>query len=376
MIDEPFEVVVYDRTFQHTGWVGDFLSLTATPRHNQQPTGSITVAADSKKAGLLLEPGARAVIRYRDEHLLGGPCRLRSAQGAGPKRALTLQIRDDWWLLSRALLWPVPGAPISNQSAAKEHTVTGPAETVAKTLLGAAITRLGLPITVAPDLGRGSTITVSARMALPADVLYPLVDQAGIGITVRQIGAGLVLDAYEPTAWPINLSEDGGTITEGDWSLQPPEPTRVVLGADGEDQARTFRALVDHAAEAQWDTVEAFIDARDLKHTDPGFETAATARMQAALAAGALRSGLSVKLAETQTFRYGGDGVHVGDLVTVDLADGVTVTEVLREATLSQGNDGTNVTPVVGEHRDDPNQILAAAIAAALRAQRLDRTRS
>lgn len=374
--DEPFEIIAYSRTFDRIGWVGAPQWLTATPRHNQQPTATIALAADDKKVNVLRTPGARVLIRYRGEHLIGGPCRLRSGQGATAERTVTFQVTDDWWLLNRVQLWQVPGSPIETQSAAEYHVVTGPAETVVKTLLGAAITRIGLPVTVAPDLGRGDTITVKARMDKPADVLYPLVDQAGIGVTVRQAsagrdGGGLVLDVYEPNLWPITLSEAGGTLTEGSWSLQPPSPTRVVLGADGDGDARVHRELINTAAEALWDVVEEYIDARDLKHTDPDFEAAATARMQAALAAGAIKTGLSIDLAETDVFRYGGAGVHVGDRVKVELVDGVVVDEVLREATLSDGADGESVAPVIGEHRDDPDDLLAGAVASALRATRI-----
>lgn len=372
----PFEITTYNRDLERTGWVGAPIWLSATPRHNQQPTASITLAGDDEKIALLAAPGARAVLRYQGEHLVGGPARLRSKQGSGADGTLTFQITDDWWLLSRVRLWQVPGAAITAQSTSEYHTVTGPAETVAKTLLGAAITRIGLPITVAPDEGRGDTITVQARMSKPTDVLYPLVDQAGIGITVRQVEGELVLDCYEPTTWPITLSEPGGTITDSSWSLQPPEPTRVVLAADGEGTARTYREQVNAAAEAEWDVVEDVIDARDLKATDPDFEAAATARMTAALAAGAMKAGLSISLSETEVFRYGGKGVHVGDRLPYALAGGLIGTDVLRTATLSWGADGVDISPVIGERRDDPDEILARAIAANAKAIRDQQARS
>ena len=359
------EVTVYDKAFNRVGWIGDPLVLTATPRHNQQPTASITLAGNNSKIALLAEPGARCVIRYRDEHMVGGMVRLQTAEGVGGNRRLTFQVSDDWRLLSRVLLWPVPGSAITSQGGSEYHTVTGPAETVVKTLLGAAITRLGLPVTVAPDLGRGDTITVKARMDKPVDVLYPLVDQAGIGVTVRQVGSGLVLDCYEPTTWPINLSVSGGTIVDGSWSYRAPEVTRVVGGFDGDGTARNFRAQADSAVEGEWgDLVEDFVDARDLKVADAGFTAAANARMQAHIAANRAAAGLSLSLAETSIFRYGGSGVHVGDILTAELAPGVTTTDVLREATLTLSKDGTQITPVVGERRDDPDYTLGRAVAA------------
>lgn len=371
----PFEVRVYERDLTPVGWANAPVWLAATPRHNLQPTGAIAFSAADEKIAALNVPGRRVVVRYRGEHAVGGPVRLRTAAGSGRDRLVTFQITDDWWLLTRLLAWQVPGSAITAQSSAEYHVVTGPAETVVKTLIGAAVARvgsaLGAPITIATDEGRGDTITVKARMDRPADVLFPLVDQAGIGVTVRQGSASLVVDCYEPSTWPLDLSEAGGTLAEGTWSLQPPEVTRVVLGAGGDGTARAFRRLVNTAAEAIWDVVEDFIDARDLDPTDPGFEAAATARMQAALAAGALKAGLSATLSETEVFRYGGAGVHVGDRLTVNLGLGASVTDVLRETTLTAStDDGYDATPVIGERRDDPDVLLGRAVSAALRTQR------
>lgn len=377
MTGEPFEIEIRDKTFARPGWVGNPLALTVTPRHNQQPTGSITVSASDRAAVLLQAPGARVRIRYRGEHILGGPCRLLSSEGVGSKRTRTFQVADDFRLLSRMLLWQVPGAPITGQSAAEYHTVTGPAETVVKTLVGAGAARLGLPVTIAPDLGRGSTITASARMSTPADLLLPLVDQAGIGVSVVQDGSGFVVDCYEPVDWPHVLSEAKGSLTEQSWSRQPPEVTRVVVGADGDGVARTYRHYVDSTRESEWgDVIETFVDARDIKSTDPDFEALMAARGAAALAAGAMKTGLALKLGETRVFRYGGQGVHVGDRLTIDLSGGVTVTEVLREATLSWAPDGLDVTPVIGEIRDDPTATLGRAISALARQQRTQTSRS
>lgn len=375
---DDVEVVVYDKHFARVGWIGDPIIVTATPRHNQQPTGAITLRGDDPKAALLAAKGSRCVIRYRNEHLLGGMTRLRAGEGTTSDSTVTFQIADDWRLLSRVALWQVPGAAITAQGSSEYLTVSGPAETVVKTLLAGAISRLGLPITVATDHGRGAHIEVPARMDKPVDVLYPLVDQAGIGVTVRQVGAGLVLDCYEPTEWPLELSEEGGTILGGSWSLMPPEMTRVVGAFDGDGVDRVYRAYVDAAAETTWgDVIEGVIDARDLKHDDAGFEAAALARMKAAVAAATAKAGLSLTLAETSVFRYGGTGVHVGDILTASLGrDDVPVTDVLREATLTWSKAGALVTPVVGERRDDPDTALVRAVSAIARSLRIRNSRS
>lgn len=365
MVSEEFDVRIYDKAREPIGFIGDVQLLTATPRHNQQPTASIELAADDPKCAALQVDGTRVVIRYRDEHTIGGPVRSWAASGTGNERKYTFQIVDDYWLLSRILGWQVPGSAITAQSGTEYRTITGPAETVVKTLLGENVTRLSEPVTIATNLGRGDTITVKTRMDQPADILFPLVDQAGIGITVRQVGTGLVLDCYEPTAWPITLSEDGGTLTESAWSRNAPEMTRVIVQGGGDGTARVYRRYINTTLEAALGyVIEGKVDARDIDPADPALEALMSARGQAALAAAAATSGLSVELSETDVFRYGGAGVHVGDSINVELTTGNTLTDILRSATLTWSPAGIGVTPVIGERRDDPTEIIARAIAA------------
>lgn len=376
--DPDVELEVWDKTRTQRVWIGDPIRLTVTPRHNQQPTAALTLPIDHDRLDRVAARGARIVCRYRGEHLLSGPWRSRRVEGGPQDRRMILEFEDDWRLLHRVLAWQVPTAAITAQGSAEHHVVSGPAESVAKTILGAAITRLGLPITVAPTQGRGGTITVRARMDKPADVLLPLLDQAGIGLTVRQTGATWVLDAYTTTTWPGILSEAGGTITDLTWAEQAPTLTRVVLGADGEGTARNYRSTVASARESEWgDVIEGFIDARDLKSTDAGFAAAAAARMTEALADGAPTTGFTVSLTEAGRFQYGGvHGVRVGDVVPVELAPGVApISDVLRAATLTWDRAGVRVTPVIGERRDDPTTATARAIAAAHRGLRALQTR-
>lgn len=378
---DVFEVAVYSPGLGSAeGWVGDPDFLSLTPRHNQQPTGEITISASHPKAGLLQAPGFRVVCHYRDEYTLGGHLRLRSSTGAGPSRSMTFQILDDWHLLRDVIALPVPGANAAGQSASEYDVRTGPAETVAKGYLTANVARLSAafaaPVTIAPDLGRGSTITVQARFQPLSDYLFPLLDAAGIGLTVRQTLTGYVVDAYEPQTWPLTLSEDGGTVVGNDWSLEPPSVTRAWVLGPGEGTARVVRGpFVNAAAEAAWGyPIEDAVDARDIKADDPNLEALLTARGQQRLAEGAATAGLSLRLLESGTFSYGGTGVHVGDVVTAELAPGVTHTDVLRSATLTWGENGARVTPVIGDRTDDPNDAIVRAIARAQRAIRTQQT--
>ena len=75
-------------------------------------------------------------------------------------------------------------------------------------------------------------------------------------------------------------------------------------------------------------------------------------------------------LSESKHFRYGTDGVRVGDTVAVAIGSRVR-TDVLREAAMSFTRDGgLQIVPAVGERSDDPDRQLGAflsSIASAIR---------
>lgn len=359
---------------ERLGWVGSYESVTLHPRHNAQPTGSVRLATDDPKVALLSVPGVRLVARFRGEQVMSGPVRTRHGQAAGPASSVTCEVADDWRLLRRLLGWPVPDSAITSQDGAEYAVYTGPAETVVKQIIAENLARVPTPqpITIATDQGRGDTITVQVRMHLLADRLLPLIDQAGIGVTVQQDGGnGLVVDCYESGWWPLALSEEAGTVAAAEWSSTAPTLTRVVVGGPGEGTDRVFGLYADTDLEDEYqDVIEGFVDARDIRDDDPNFEDLMEARAAEALAEGAPRSGLSLALAESTTFRYGADGVRVGDLVTVQLDTGATVTDVLREATLTHSPDnGVDVTPLVGENPGG-EAAIARAIAALTRSVR------
>lgn len=364
----PFRVTVYDKTLQRLGMVGDPAAVRVVARHNAPSAAELTVRSDHRLLPALLTAGARVRVDYDGGFLLSGPVRDVAGQGPAAEGTITFQIEDDWRVLASVLGWPVPGSALDSQTVAYD-TRTGPAETVLKDFVTAnAVTRLGRPIIVPATQGRGATITVSMRMHALADRLYPALDQAGIGVTVQQAGpaqqgTGLALDVYEPAVYPRPLTEASGVVQAWAWSRTAPGATRVVAGDQGEAEARSFTTTADTPREAAWgDVIERFIDARD---TDDPAEV--TQRRAEFLAEHDVRYGLALTLAETQHFRYdptGAAGVRVGDQVTVEVGPGITVTDVLREAVLSwTAEDGVQVTPVIGERRDDPRSIFARELA-------------
>lgn len=353
----PFKITLYNAAMSRLGWLGDPISCQFTPRHMAIGDMSITVQAGHKKLGMMLAEGSRITVDYHGTPLMSGRMSSWQQQGGQTDGLVTVSYADDlsvWW---STLGWPNPSQIISAQNTLGviNDKVTGPAETVAKTFMTRnGVTRLGNPVTVAATHGYGSTIVVSFRMVPLADNLITVVDQAGVGLSAIQSGTSIVVDAYQPRTYPHTLTERSGVIIPGTISYTASTATRTVVAGPGVGTSREWLERVSTARETalNW-KMEVLTDASSTDVT-----TERQAAGDAALAAAGPKSGFSLGLSETASFRYGAS-LHVGDRVTLDLGGGQLLTDILREVTLSWSRDnGLNVTPTVGDRTDDPNRRL------------------
>lgn len=358
----PLQIGVYDKTFVRRGMIGAPKFVTVTPRFNAMGVATVGVLADSRIVDRCMADGARLWIRDElGEHLMSGP--IVRVRGTGPRRASLLEfdIEDDFRILAKILGWVQPTQPITNQGIAGSNwEMTGAAETVLKAAVAANATRLGLPLTIEPNLGRGAAVTAKLRFHSLFERLFPVKDGAGIeasgiGVRVKQFegGSGLRLEVYTPSTYPRLLSELSGAIVDWSFSRSRATVTDVVVGGQGEAQLRVFRTVNDSArAAAIGIREEVFRDARDTNDN-----LVLYARGEETLAEGAQKNGLSVTLSQTKNFRYG--KIRVGDKVSMSFGGGVVITDTLREATLSwTQDDGWKTTPRVGERTDDPDRAL------------------
>ncbi|WP_315913575.1 Gp37-like protein [Arthrobacter sp. lap29] len=358
----PFRVDIYDKDCKWKAPLGDLKSIAGTVRHNAISEATLTVAANHKRAALLGGTGARLGIKFRGEPLMTGPIRAPSGAGPGMTGDLVYEMQSDFRILHNVLGWPAPGKLITQQGDDGTYYSIGrrPAETVLKDVVAKnAVARLGFPLTIAPDLGRGANIEASFRMHPLYDRLFPAVDTAGIGVSVAMTAGRLVLDAYVPSIYPNVLTEQSRVIQKWSFSGTGPDATRVVIGGQGQGDLRVFETVKDTPLETAWgDIIEVFRDARD---TADG--TTYLMRGQETLDETAPRGTLTVELAETERFRYGGPkGVHVGDLVTARVGTGITVTDVLQEMTFSWNRaGGLKLSSTIGP-KDDPMDQLMKAI--------------
>jgi hypothetical protein len=356
----PFTIRVYDKNFNFKAFIGNPISLTVTPRFNEIGTASFTVETDHHATPALLATGARVVIRLRGDFLMSGKVVRREAQGPAIDGTVTVFIKDDFRMLSQVLGYPLPANAVTAQTS-EFGVYTGNAETVVKNMVrDNIVNRLGLPVTIAPDLFRGSAVSaIKTRFNPLFEKLFPAVEQAGIGVTFRQSGTSIICDVYVPPVYPRTLSEDNGIITGWSWSDDDPTATHLVAGGTGDGVARLFREATDTGLRtANNDVIEMFHDARD---GDTG--TLLQARAQDALKEGVSKSGFSVTLSDSEHFRYGMGGLVVGAQVTV--AIGVaTRTDILREVTMTWSrDDGLITVPSVGTLTDSTDRNIANFLA-------------
>lgn len=346
------KITVYSKAFARLGWIGNPTDVGGTVIFNGTGEITVTVTEDHPQAANLLTEGTRLVIEGWSLTLpvMSGPIvRIATHRTAGEANLLSVTIRDDLMHIWNLVGWPVPTAAIGAQTTAY-RTYTGTAEKIVKDVVRENALRAGLPLTVAPDLGRGATIAggIPFRFHPLQDKLMPSIEQAGLGLRCYQQGAGLVFDVYVPTTYPISLSEEAGTLLSYEYTRSAPAVTRVVSGGQGEGTARALALKVDTALESLWGfKLEGFVDARD---SDDPVEI--TTRVNDLLAEGSMKEGLSVELAETEYFGY--HRAPVGTRVTIK-TPGFTITDIIRSATISYTNDsGLVAEPQVGEMEDTP----------------------
>jgi len=385
-------VEVYDKTWARIGFINAPDSLEAVWRLNEPSTATIVVPVTSSKAWLLTGEGHRVRIVARGL-VWSGWLDKWTLDGLGADATVTAVFASYLTWLEQMLCWPITET-IPGTLSEEYDSRSGPAETVFKGYLLTAVGRLGLPIKVAGDFGRGDDITTQLRMHTPADKLLPLMEDAGLRVTLEHLGGDhLTLDVQPISTYPRTLTADSGvlgldtTLTE-----TGPVASTVIVGGAGDGVDRLFREMTwDEVAEAWGRVGERFVDARDLAvnvddplmDTAEEVEAAMDTRATETLAESNAAVSVSAVLSETAWFRIQAGVLEVGDHVPLsinvptgdpDHPIGVELTETITEVSLSWTRGaGVTVTPKLGALVDDPQGPLLTRVAQISRLMRIDR---
>lgn len=360
MGDQLFRLDLYnrDRVWQYP--VGAFESIEGTKRFDNISDLEFTVKGTHKRLDFMMQPGTRVRCQLRGQTFIEGPIRGYDGDGPGNAGKFTFSVEDNFRILRNFLIYQVPGASMAAQAGAYHYTQTGNIETVFKDIVNLNIADRGVePIIIATNQNRGGIVTAQARMAKIYNEMFPLLEANGLGAKVTASPAGLTVDVYEPGTYPNVLSEGSRIVRKWRARVEAPEVTHVVVGGQGEGTARTFISLTDTTREGLWgDRIEAFRDARDANDLNTYDERATETMFE-----GRGSAGVEVTLAETKNFKFGGtDGLNVGQVVTVRVAEGrVEVTDILREIEFSyNAEQGLRLKGVIGKKLDPNHQVVDA----------------
>jgi hypothetical protein len=266
------------------------------------------------------------------------------------------------------------------------------AETIIKTIVGANVVTAGdtdrrVPLlTIAPDLGRGSDVLYKVATPQPdvttgtenptvAQSLMEMVravdEQSPMGVQITLGDGELVFDCYQPRDMSQSavFSPTLGNLPEA--TLTVASPTANAILTQSKVTGSNFTQTTGAGATNAWRRVEQF---SDQSSTDTAADVTTAANQ--AVAAGAGKISIAVTVVDLPRLRFGDDatdvqGYRVGDIVTLDIRDGVTYSDIVSKVQLVADASGDTytetVTPTIGTASDATDQTMPAKLAAELR---------
>lgn len=383
-------VEVRDASLARVGQIlpTDLVGFEAALRLNKVGAWRLTLRSDHPLVDVLRAPGAGLIVTGPDGVLISGPTvsALESKTADDPTGTWEIIGTDDSIVLGERLAYPVPAtADLAGQTSAYD-TRTGKAETVAKAFVNANIgtaapaARKITGLTVDTDLGRGETVTVSARFDKLGELLTGILAPSGLAFDVVQVGSGLVFRVFEPVdrSAYIRMDVDNLRLSKSEYTYTAPGATRVIVAGQGSGEARTFierTSTESLAAETAWGRrIEVF---KDQRNTDDTAELE-KAGDEILVDAGKTVVGVRVEPSDDIASMQFAVDWNVGDLVTVVVGD-LEVVQVVTEAAIVVAEDGVRVGATVGDplavaaSDDVASNLISASSAQEARISNLER---
>lgn len=349
-------VFVRDANFVRIAELDTYSKLQVVLRFNDVSTWALDVPGGSD----LLRFGRGLIVQRDDTVLVSGPIRYLQQIGTGDDDTTTASGPDDTVVLKDRLAVPYPAGP--PYDAAAYDVRTAAAETVlagyvdANAGPGAIPARRVAGLTLAPNQGRGPTLTGRARFDnLLAKLQEVALSGGGLGFRVGQVGSGLQFQVYTPTdrSATAQFSRALGNLRGFQYTAKSSEGNYVYVGGGGEGTERLFREGGDTSSQMLFGRIEQFRDRRDTTDTTELDQT-----IDEELARAADQTGLQIEPIDTPQLAFGRD-YALGDRVTV-VVNGQTIQDAVRQVTLTvTPEDGIVVQPVVGSPDAARAQILS-----------------
>jgi hypothetical protein len=352
-------VEVRDSSLARVGQIltADLIGFEAALRFNKVGSWKITLRSDHPLVDTLRSPGGGIIITGPTGVLLSGPTisatNVKTADD--PTGTWDIVGVDDGVILGERLAYPVPSsASLAAQTTAYDVR-TGKSESVAKAYVNANIgpsapaARKISTLTIDTDAARGSTVVANARFDKLGELVSSLLVLDGLGFDIRQVGAGLVFEVFQPVdrSATIRMDVDNLRLEKSEYGYQRPDVTRVIVAGRGQGGERTFierTSTASTTAESAWGRrIEVFKDARSTND--------ATALQNAGdellSAGGKTIEGIKVTPSDDQTMRFGIDW-GLGDKVTV-VVGATQIAQIVTEVGIVITDAGVKIGATLGE---------------------------
>lgn len=328
-----------------------------------------------KLGAALATPGAGIIVALPGGRRFSGPMLTptHDATTDDPGGTWTFEGASDLLVLADRAAFPNPtiaDAQLSSQSAAYDVR-TGKAETIMRAFVSANIgptaptERRDPRITLAPDLGRGSTRTKSARFASLLELCQALAVTDDLLFDLVQVGSSLEFQVSTPEdlTGTVRMDIDSDTLSSTKFSYSSPEATRVIVLGQGEAAERVIRTRTSTASDvaaAEWGRViERVVDQRQTADPD---------ELDAAGDEILVTDGTEITSVDVTPSDYNARTLGlrwwVGDRVTVNVA-GVPVEATISRVRVSVSADGIYAGATVGDPVGfDPDRVAASRASA------------
>jgi hypothetical protein len=331
--------------------------LKIAQRFNNVGTWEITLPADDPIADELRAAGAGIIVTGETGVLMSGytTSAVKEVSPNDPVGIWTIQGVDDAVILGERLAYPTPGTADVEAQTTESDARSGFASTVMYGYVDANIgpsapAEREIPfLSLAADVGLGSTVFKTARFKVLGEVLSEIGSIDPIGFQIKQSGDLLEFSCYEPTdrTSEIRLDVVNDTLSKSTYGYGVPSVTRAIVGGTGQGTSRTFLEVSDTeslAAETLWNRrIETFVDQNNEADPDvlnqAGLETIADG--------GRTMTSVSVLPSSDLTMTYGRDW-YLGDRVTVVVGD-QEVSATVTETAITVGSDGIRIGATVGD---------------------------
>lgn len=330
------------------------------------------------------QPGNRAVIMVDGEVFTSGPIEKPGGYewavgGEEEPGTITINFAGDESSIAGRLTYPNPAQTATTQTSAY-YEATANAETVIRNLVnlncgpGALATRR-IPNLIMGDVaGVGSSVVVKTRFESVTEVSRALaISGGGLGFRTRQVGTDIVFSVYAPEdkSGIARFSRGLGNLISVKYEISKPTATTVIVGGEGEAEVRTIVERTNSGEEGDWGRVEQWVNSSSQDAGSGGLDQAG----DEALAANGEEVQLATVTIDTGDVRYG-KHYGLGDLATVEVYEGVELTETVRSAHFTYTpEEGKQISILVGsqEATRDPEWLRITQRLAG-RLGRLERT--